>query len=158
MFRDFGSDVTLIGRGGRILPGEDPDVRLETSVPGVYAMGDVHGHGQQTYLSLDDYRIVLSHLIGDGSRRLGDRVVVPQTIFLTPPLSLVGLTESEARANGHDVKVVTAPVASIKAMPRPKIMGDARGVIKIVVDAKTDQILGARLFHIDSQEVINIRG
>ncbi|MBK0332433.1 FAD-dependent oxidoreductase [Brachybacterium sp. MASK1Z-5] len=132
------------------------DDQLRTSAEGVFAMGDVHGHGQQTYLSLDDSRIVASALTGDGSRRLSDRVAVPSTTFLTPPLSAVGLTEREAREAGHEVRTVLAPVAGIKAMPRPKTLGDARGVIKVVVDAQSDLVLGARLFHVDSQEVVNL--
>lgn len=132
------------------------DEHLRTSAHGVFALGDVHGGAQQTYLSLDDHRIVLSQLTGDGSRSTSDRVAVPTTTFLTPPLAAVGLTESEAREQGRDVLVATQKVAAIKAMPRPKTLGDPRGLVKIVVDAGTDEILGARLFHVDAQEVINL--
>jgi pyruvate/2-oxoglutarate dehydrogenase complex dihydrolipoamide dehydrogenase (E3) component len=132
------------------------DDRLRTSADGVYAMGDVHGGAQQTYLSLDDHRVVLSAVTGDGSRRVADRVAVPTTIFLTPPLSSVGLTRAEAHAAGYATTSAFARVADIKAMPRPKTVGDARGVISIVVDATTDLLLGARLFHVDSQEVVNL--
>lgn len=132
------------------------DEHLRTSAHGVYALGDVHGGAQQTYLSLDDHRVVLSQLTGDGSRATTDRVAVPTTTFLTPPLAAVGLTEAEARAQGKDVLVATQKVAAIKAMPRPKTLGDPRGMIKLVVDARTDEILGARLFHVDAQEVINL--
>ena len=76
------------------------DEHLRTSAHGVYALGDVHGGAQQTYLSLDDHRIVLSQLVGDGSRSASDRVAVPTTTFLTPPLAAVGLTETEAREQG----------------------------------------------------------
>lgn len=132
------------------------DDHLRTTAEGVYAMGDVHGGPQQTYLSLDDSRVVMSALTGDGSRRVSSRVAVPTTTFLTPPLSAVGMTEGEAREAGRSVKVATAMVADIKAMPRPKAVQDPRGVIKFVVDAETDQVLGTRLFHVDSQEVINL--
>ncbi|MCY1158295.1 MAG: FAD-dependent oxidoreductase [Citricoccus sp.] len=132
------------------------DDQLRTSADRVFAMGDVHGGQQQTYLSLDDHRVVLSALAGDGSRRVSDRVGVPATIFLTPPFSSVGLTERAAREAGRDVRVAFAKVAGIKAMPRPKAVDDPRGVIKVVVDAHTDQVLGARLFHVDSQEVVNL--
>ncbi|MBB5832608.1 pyruvate/2-oxoglutarate dehydrogenase complex dihydrolipoamide dehydrogenase (E3) component [Brachybacterium aquaticum] len=132
------------------------DEHLRTSAHGVYALGDVHGGAQQTYLSLDDRRVVLSQLTGDSSRATTDRVAVPTTTFLTPPLAAVGLTEAEARARGKDVLVATQKVAAIKAMPRPKTLGDPRGMIKLVVDARTDEILGARLFHVDAQEVINL--
>ena len=132
------------------------DEHLRTSAHGVFALGDVHGGAQQTYLSLDDHRIVLSQLAGDGSRSTSDRVAVPTATFLTPPLAAVGLTEAEAREQGRNVLVATQKVAAIKAMPRPKTLGDPRGLVKIVVDAGTDEILGARLFHVDAQEVINL--
>jgi pyruvate/2-oxoglutarate dehydrogenase complex dihydrolipoamide dehydrogenase (E3) component len=73
-----------------------------------------------------------------------------------PSDAIVGLTEREAREQGRAIRTVLAPVAGIKAMPRPKTVGDPRGVIKVVVDAESDQVLGARLFHGDSQEVINL--
>ncbi|WP_124055194.1 FAD-dependent oxidoreductase [Arcanobacterium ihumii] len=141
---------------------------LETSVPGVFALGDVNGGPQHTYISLDDFRIVKDRILfrQDGSsnrssnncvqRSRLDRVAVPVTTFLTPPLSSVGLTAKDAQKAGYSIKVVTKKVASIKAMPRPKTVGDPRGLISIVVDANTDMILGARLFHVDSQEVINL--
>lgn len=132
------------------------DDQLRTTAEGVYAMGDVHGGAQQTYLSLDDCRVVLSALTGDGSRRVSSRVAVPTTTFLTPPLSAVGMTEDEAQKAGRSVQTATAMVAEIKAMPRPKAVQDPRGVIKFVVDAETDLVLGARLLHVDSQEVINL--
>lgn len=132
------------------------DDLLRTSVHGIYAMGDVHGGAQQTYLSLDDHRVVLDQLRGDATRSAADRVAVPATTFMTPPLASVGLTEREAREQGHEVLVAVADVAGIKAMPRPKIVGDPRGLVKFVVDAGTDRILGARLLHVDAQEVINL--
>lgn len=132
------------------------DTQLRTSAEGVFAMGDVHGGQQQTYLSLDDHRIVLDALTGAGQRRRDDRVAVPATIFLDPPLSSVGIGEEQARKDGIEVRTVMAPVAGIKAMPRPKAVGDPRGFIKVVVDASTDEVLGARLLHVDSQEVINL--
>lgn len=132
------------------------DERLATSVPGVYAVGDVNGGPQFTYISLDDSRIVLDQLTGSGTRTTADRVAVPSTIFTTPPFSKVGMTVEEARAAGHTVKIAVKKVSDIAAMPRPKIVGDPRGVIKIVVDEATDLILGAALVHVDSQEAINL--
>lgn len=129
---------------------------LETSVPGIYALGDVNGGPQFTYISLDDNRIVTDQLLGEGKRSLNDRVAVPTTLFTTPPMSRVGINETEARARGLNVKVAVKKVADIAAMPRPKIVGDPRGIIKFVVDADTDLVLGATLHHVDSQEVINL--
>lgn len=132
------------------------DTQLRTSAEGVFAMGDVHGGQQQTYLSLDDHRVVLDALTGSGTRRTDDRVAVPATTFLDPPMSSVGIGAEQARSEGLDVRTVMVPVAGIKAMPRPKAVGDPRGFIKIVVDSSSDQLLGARLLHVDSQEVINL--
>ncbi|WP_026819009.1 FAD-dependent oxidoreductase [Arthrobacter castelli] len=132
------------------------DEQLRTSAEGVFAVGDVKGGPQFTYISLDDHRIVTDQLLGQGQRSTADRTAVPYTIFLTPPLARVGLTEEQARSAGYDVLVAGKEVPDIAAMPRPKIVGEARGIVKVVVDAATDQVLGAALMHVDSQEVINL--
>ena len=132
------------------------DEHLRTSAPGVFAVGDVNGGPQFTYISLDDHRIVMDQLTGDGVRTTADRVAVPSTIFLTPPLARVGMTETQAREGGRPVLVATRRIADIAAMPRPKIVGETHGLIKVVVDPATDLILGATVFSVDSQEVINL--
>ncbi|CAI9409696.1 FAD-dependent oxidoreductase [Aestuariimicrobium sp. T2.26MG-19.2B] len=132
------------------------DEHLRTSVPGVFAVGDVNGGPQFTYISLDDHRIVLDQLTGTGTRATSDRVAVPSTMFLTPPVSRVGMTLAQAKAEGRDVLVATKNIADIAAMPRPKIVGETHGLITVVVDAATDLVLGATVFSVDSQEVINL--
>ncbi|GAA3738851.1 FAD-dependent oxidoreductase [Leifsonia bigeumensis] len=132
------------------------DDRLQTSVPGVFAVGDINGGPQFTYISLDDHRIVLDQLAGNGQRSRADRVAVPSTVFLTPPLARVGMNETQARESGRDVLVASKRIADIAAMPRPKIVGDTHGLIKVLVDPHTDLILGATVFSIDAQEVINL--
>lgn len=132
------------------------DDQLQTNVPGVYAVGDVNGGPQFTYISLDDNRIVWDAVAGDGKRRRSDRFAVPNTTFLTPPLSTVGMSEQEARESGRNVLVGKKDVAKIAAMPRPKIVGETHGMIKVLVDADSHEILGATVFSIDSQEVINL--
>lgn len=132
------------------------DELLRASSPGVFAVGDVNGGPQFTYVSYDDHRIVLDQLCGNGDRRTTDRVAVPMTTFLTPHLSQVGVTERQAHEQGRSIKVASKAIADIAAMPRPKIVGDTRGLIKIIVDADTDLVLGATWFGIDSQEVINL--
>jgi pyruvate/2-oxoglutarate dehydrogenase complex dihydrolipoamide dehydrogenase (E3) component len=82
-------------------------------------------------------------------------VAVPSTLFMTPPLARVGLTEDQARAAGHAVRVASRPIASLAAMPRARILGDVRGLMKFVVDADTDQILGTALLSVDAQELVN---
>ncbi|UTM48562.1 FAD-dependent oxidoreductase [Glutamicibacter mysorens] len=132
------------------------DEFLATSAPGIYAVGDANGGPQFTYISLDDHRVLANRLLGDGSRSTKDRVAVPYTIFTTPPLARVGLSEKQAAKQGLDTRIAVKKVAEIAAMPRPKIVGDPRGIIKFVVDARSDGILGAALMHVDSQEVINL--
>ena len=129
---------------------------LRSTVPNIFALGDVNGGPQFTYISLDDYRVVLSQLVGDGSRSTKDRKAVASTIYMNPPLSSVGLTEREAIEAGHKVKVASKPVAAIAAMPRAKTMENPRGIMKFVIDAQTDQILGAQLLVVESMEVINL--
>ena len=131
------------------------DEHLRTSQPNVFAIGDVNGGPQFTYISLDDSRIVADQLLGDGTRTVTDRVAVPQTVFMTPPLSTVGITEREAVEQGRRIRVAAKPVAQIVGMPRAKIVGETRGVMKFVIDADTDLILGAALLSVDSQELIN---
>jgi probable pyridine nucleotide-disulfide oxidoreductase len=132
------------------------DEHLRTSQPHIFAVGDVNGGPQFTYVSLDDSRIVVDQLSGSGTRSTADRVAVPYTVFTTPPLARVGLTERQARESGHAVKIASKPVAQIAAMPRARIVGDTRGLMKFVLDADTDQVLGAALLNVDSQEVINL--
>jgi pyruvate/2-oxoglutarate dehydrogenase complex dihydrolipoamide dehydrogenase (E3) component len=132
------------------------DDTLRTSQPHIFALGDVNGGPQFTYVSLDDARIVLDHLLGDGSRRVSDRVAVPHTLFITPPLATVGLTETQARAQGLPIKVSRENVADIIAMPRAYTVEETRGLMKFIVAADTDQILGAALLSIDAQEIINL--
>ena len=126
---------------------------LRTSADNIWAMGDVTGGVQFTYISLDDFRIVRDNLLGEGLRNTGDRQNVPYSVFMTPPLSRVGMTEEQARASGAAVQVVTLPVAAI---PRARVMNDTRGVLKAVVNRETKQILGVSLLCVDSHEMINI--
>lgn len=76
-------------------------------------------------------------------------------LSMTPPLARVGLTETEARAAGRSVRVAAKAVADVMAMPRASIVGDTRGLMKFVVDAETDAILGAALLSVDAQELVN---
>lgn len=128
-----------------------------TSQPHVYAVGDVNGGPQFTYISLDDYRIVLDQLTDAVvPRSAAQRQVVPNCLFLSPPLARVGLTESQARAAGYTIRVATSPVAGLATVARARIVDDTAGMMKVVVDAATDKILGAALLCHDAQEVINI--
>ena len=142
--------VRTTGRGAI-----EVDEFLRTSRPHIFAVGDVNGGPQFTYISLDDSRIVADQLLGEGRRSTADRVAVPSTLFLTPPLARVGMTEDQARAAGRPVRVAGKPIAAMAAMPRARILGELRGLMKFVVDAETDLILGAALLSVDAQELIN---
>lgn len=129
------------------------DPYLRTTASHIWAMGDVKGGPQFTYISLDDFRIVRDQLLGSGKRHTGDRKHVPYSVFMNPPLSRVGLTETQARNSGADIQVVTLPVAAI---PKARVLNDTRGVLKAIIDNKTQQILGVSLLCPDSHEMINI--
>ena len=142
------TDIELTERGAIKV-----DKHLETSVPGVFAVGDVNGGLQFTYISLDDFRILYSYLAGDGSYTLEDRKNVPTSMFITPPLAQIGLTEKEAKEQGLPIAVKEIPVA---AMPRGHVNADLRGAFKAVVNTETKEIVGATIFSAGAQEIINI--
>ena len=131
------------------------DEHLRSTVPNIFALGDVNGGPQFTYISFDDHRVVMDQLVGSGKRSTAGRII-PTSTFINPPLSSVGLTEREAIEVGHKVKVASKPVAAVAAMPRAKTQENPRGIMKFVIDAQTDQILGAQLLVIESMEVINL--
>ena len=128
------------------------DAHLRTTAPRVFAAGDVTGGLQFTYVSLDDFRIIRDVLLGDGARTTANRGPVPYSVFIEPTLSHVGMHEEEARKAGRDIRVNRITVA---AFPRSQILGSTEGVLKAVIDAKTDEILGCTLFGAESGEVIN---
>ena len=128
------------------------DEHLRTTAPNIWALGDVAGGLQFTYISLDDSRIVKADVLGDGARTTANRGTVPYSVFLDPPLSRAGMTEQEARAAGFDVKVAKLPAAAI---PKAQLLQKPTGLLKAVVDAGTGRILGAHLFCEESYEMIN---
>lgn len=128
------------------------DEHLKTSNPNIYAIGDVKGGLQFTYISLDDYRIIRDDLFGSQSRTQSDRNPVSYSVFIDPPLSRIGMSETEAQSRGIDIKVKTIVVATI---PRTHTIDATEGLLKAVVDAKTNKILGCTLFCAESSEVIN---
>ena len=115
--------------------------RLETAVPGIYAVGDIKGGPAFTHISYDDYRILAANLLEGGSRTTKDRAV-PYTIFTDPELGRIGMTEAEARQAGRAIRVAKMPAASIA---RAFETGDDRGLIKAIVDRDSGQILGAAM-------------
>ena len=139
--------VELTGRGA-----VRTDEHLRTTAPNIWAMGDVVGGLQFTYLSLDDFRIVRDDVLGDGVRTTSNRGTVPYSVFLDPPFSRAGMTEQEARAAGLNVKVAKLPAAAI---PKAQLLQKPTGLLKAVIDADTDLVLGVHLFCEESYEMVN---
>jgi pyruvate/2-oxoglutarate dehydrogenase complex dihydrolipoamide dehydrogenase (E3) component len=128
------------------------DEYLETSVPGVYAMGDVKGGPAFTHLSYDDYRILHANLIGHQKASTRDRVV-PYTVFIDPQLGRVGMTEHAAREQGRAIKVAKLPM---NAIIRAIETGETRGFMKAVVDADSGQILGCAVLGSEGGEIMTM--
>lgn len=142
------TDIKVDDRGAVVV-----DDQLKTSVDNVWAIGDVKGGLQFTYISLDDFRIIMNQLYGDNSRRVSDRTIVPYSVFINPPLSNVGLNEKQAKAQGKSYKLYKQLVA---AVPKARVIGDTRGIYKVLVDETTNEILGATIYGEESHEVINL--
>ncbi len=147
-----GLGLALVGVEMTRRGGIATDEHLRTTVPNIYAMGDVVGGLQFTYISLDDYRIVKSAVLGDGSYTTEGRGAVPYSVFLDPPFSRVGMSEQEALEKGYTIKVARLAAAAI---PKALVVGQPSGVLKAVIDERTGCILGAHLFCEESHEMIN---
>ena len=126
------------------------DDRLETTVPGVYALGDVKPGPAFTHISYDDFRVIRTNLLGPGGASIRDRIV-PYVVFIDPQLGRVGLTETEARAAGHQVRVARMPMSDVA---RALETDETRGFIKVVVDRATDRILGAAVLGLEGGETM----
>ena len=129
------------------------DDYLRTTAENVWAIGDVKGGPQFTYISLDDFRIIFDQLYGKGKRKVSDRNLVPYSVFITPALSRVGLNEVEAKNKEIEYKLFKLAATSI---PKAKVIGNTRGMYKILVDPDTEEILGATIYGEESYEVINL--
>jgi pyruvate/2-oxoglutarate dehydrogenase complex dihydrolipoamide dehydrogenase (E3) component len=125
--------------------------RLETNVPGIYVLGDIKGGPAFTHISYDDFRILRSNVIEKKSASIRDRLV-PYTVFMDPQLGRVGMTETEARKQGRKVRIARLPMSSVA---RALETDETRGVMKAIVDAETNLILGAAILGIDGGEVMS---
>jgi pyruvate/2-oxoglutarate dehydrogenase complex dihydrolipoamide dehydrogenase (E3) component len=235
MFRRFGSRVTIIHRGARILPSEDPDItqelqkalqaegiefalgatttrvenrdgeialtretnqgsktvsgshllvatgrrpntddlgldkagvatdargyikvngHMETSVPGIWATGDVKGGPAFTHISYNDYQIVYANLI-EGKNLTIEHRYLPYALFTDPQLGRVGITEQDARVSGRKFKMGTYSMANVaRAIERD----ETAGLMKIIVDGENDRILGAAILASEGGELVQILG
>jgi pyruvate/2-oxoglutarate dehydrogenase complex dihydrolipoamide dehydrogenase (E3) component len=123
--------------------------RLETTAPGVWAIGECAGSPQFTHVSVDDFRIVRDNMAG-GNRRTDDRLV-PYVMFTDPPLARVGLSEGEARRQGIPVRVARLPMSNVL---RTEATDETRGFMKAVVSANDDRILGFSMIGSEAGEVM----
>ena len=128
------------------------DSTLQTTAPGIYALGDVKGGPAFTHISYDDYRIVRDRWLRNVNARLDGRLV-PNTTFIDPQLAQVGLNETEARKRGLDIRVAKMGMNSIA---RALEVDESRGMMKVIVDKKTDQILGCTVLGIEGGEIMSM--
>jgi len=125
--------------------------RLETSVPGVFALGDIKGGPAFTHISYDDFRIIRTNIIEKGSATIAGRLV-PYTVFIDPQLGRVGMTEAEARAAGRKIRVAKMPMSYVA---RALELDETRGFMKVIVDLEGSQMLGAAILGIEGGEVMS---
>jgi pyruvate/2-oxoglutarate dehydrogenase complex dihydrolipoamide dehydrogenase (E3) component len=128
--------------------------RLETNVPGVWALGDCKGGPAFTHISYNDFQIVYGNLV-EGKNLSADNRLVPYCVFTDPQLGGVGMTEKEARTKGYKLKIGKCPMTRVaRAIER----GETAGLMKLVVDASNDRILGASILASEGGELVQILG
>ena len=127
------------------------DDQLRTNVPGIWALGDCNGKGAFTHTAYNDFEIVAANVLDGATRRVSDRIPA-YALYIDPPLGRAGLTESEARRRGHAVLVGKRPMSRVG---RAVEKGETSGLMKIVVDAKSQEILGAAVLGTGGDEVIH---
>lgn len=126
--------------------------RLETNVPGIYALGDVKGGPAFTHISYDDFRILRTNLLEHGSASINGRPLI-YTVFIDPQLGRIGLNEQEAQEQGCNVKIAKMPMSYVA---RADEVAETRGVMKAIVDADSQQILGAAILGIEGGEIMSM--
>lgn len=128
------------------------DERLATSVEGIWAAGDIRGGPMFTHTSYDDHRVLLSQMVGDGSRTTNR--IVPYAVFTDPELGRVGMTEHAAREAGYEVEVHRLDMEGEKG--KAFELGENKGFIKVVSDASNDRVLGAAVLTAEGAELVHI--
>jgi pyruvate/2-oxoglutarate dehydrogenase complex dihydrolipoamide dehydrogenase (E3) component len=124
--------------------------RLETGVPGIYAMGDVKGGPAFTHIAYDDYRVLKRNLLENGEATVDARPV-PYTVFIDPQLGRIGLTEDEAKASGRRILLARLPMSHVA---RALEASEPRGFIKAVIDADSERILGCAVLGLEGGELM----
>jgi pyruvate/2-oxoglutarate dehydrogenase complex dihydrolipoamide dehydrogenase (E3) component len=126
--------------------------KLETIVPGIYAIGDVKGGPAFTHISYDDFRILRENWLNGGNATIEGRPV-PNCMFIDPQLATVGLNETEAQKRGIDYRVAKLPMTGVA---RAQEMSETRGFMKAIVDAKTQQVLGCTILGVEGGEIMSM--
>ena len=127
------------------------DEGVRTSVPHIFALGDCNGRGAFTHTSYNDFEIAAANLLDGATRKVSDRIPA-YALYIDPPLGRVGMTEAEARAKGHGVRIGRRPMTRVgRAIEK----GETQGFIKVVVDRGTDAILGAAILGVGGDEAIH---
>jgi pyruvate/2-oxoglutarate dehydrogenase complex dihydrolipoamide dehydrogenase (E3) component len=126
--------------------------KLETGCPGIYALGDIKGGPAFTHISYDDFRILRTNLIEKGSASTDGRLV-PYTLYIDPQLGRIGLTEAEARAQNKSIRVARMPMTYVA---RALEVDETRGFMKAIIDAGTNQILGAAVLGLEGGEIMSM--
>jgi pyruvate/2-oxoglutarate dehydrogenase complex dihydrolipoamide dehydrogenase (E3) component len=124
--------------------------KLETNVPGVFAMGDINGHGAFTHTSYNDFEIVAANLLDGRDRKLSDRIPA-HNLYIDPPLGRIGMSEAEVKAKGIKALKGVLPMTRVG---RARERGETQGFMKVLVDPATKLILGAALLGIEADEVV----
>jgi pyruvate/2-oxoglutarate dehydrogenase complex dihydrolipoamide dehydrogenase (E3) component len=127
------------------------DDQLRTSVPGIWALGDCNGKGAFTHTSYNDFEIAAANLLDDDQRHFSDRLPA-YALYVDPPLGRAGLTQAEARQSGKRILVGRRPMTRVA---RAIEKGETQGFIKIVVDADTQEILGAAILGVGGDEAVH---
>jgi len=127
------------------------DDTLATNVPGIWALGDCNGRGAFTHTSYNDYEIVAANLLGGAKRRVSERIPA-YALYIDPPLGRVGMTEADARATGRPLLVGSRPMTRVS---RAVEKGETQGLMKVVADAQTREILGAAILGVGGDEAIH---
>jgi pyruvate/2-oxoglutarate dehydrogenase complex dihydrolipoamide dehydrogenase (E3) component len=123
---------------------------LNTSVPNVYALGDCNGHGGFTHTAYNDYEIVADNLLSGAHRKVSDRIPI-YGVFTDPPLGRLGRTEAEARRDGFQVLIGQMPMTDVA---RAREKGETQGLMKVLVDARSKEILGAAILGVGGDEAV----
>jgi pyruvate/2-oxoglutarate dehydrogenase complex dihydrolipoamide dehydrogenase (E3) component len=146
---DLGLDCAGIRRDERGYIVVDDELR--TSVPGIWALGDCNGKGAFTHTSWNDYEIVAANLCDGESRRVSDRIPA-YALYIDPPLGRAGITEAEVRKSGRAALIAKLAMEDVS---RAFEKGETEGFMKILVDAETEQILGASFLGVSGDEAVH---